>query len=147
MSPRKSSTSSGNPPSPRPRYLGIEVAGDLSLAPRWVERELARLLEEDGRRPGVRVRLVRWEGRRGIAEVAHTVARAARSRWNARLTGPAGEAVELATVRTWGTLRKGKEWLRTPPPSAPLPVRDRGIVGGTAPKPGSSLPSNDRAPE
>ncbi|HZY91285.1 MAG TPA: hypothetical protein VFG07_00715 [Thermoplasmata archaeon] len=118
MSPRKSSTSSGNPPSPRPRYLGLEVAGDLPINPRWVERELARLLRP-GSDPGVppSFRLVRWEGHRGLVEVGHREVGLARRVWNDTVPGPGGHPVAIVTRRTWGTLRKGKLWLRESRPS------------------------------
>ena len=111
MSPRKSSTSSGNA-SPRPRYLGIEVAGAPSLPSRWVERELARLIGAPEPGAPKRVRLIRWEQRRGIVEVGHHDVASARAGWNTELAGPGGTTVRLVTRRSWGTLRKGKSWLR-----------------------------------
>ena len=109
MSPRKSSTSSGNP-TPRPRYLGVEVAGELSSAPRAIEAELRRRLEAIGaHRPTFQI--IRWEGRRGLVRVAHYDVGRARAAWNYR--GPATTGADLAirTFRTYGTLRKGKAWL------------------------------------
>jgi hypothetical protein len=115
VSPRKSSTSSGRPPTQRPRYLGIEVAGELlpPLPPRWWEATLRRCLD----RAGVpdRFRVVRVYGRRAIAEVEHRAAPAARAAWSARDVESA-PPLELTTIRTWGTLRGAKAWLREPGP-------------------------------
>jgi RNase P/RNase MRP subunit POP5 len=112
VSPRKSSTSSAKPLSPRPRYLGIEVAGELSLPRRWIEQELGRLLG-DVLAPEAppRVRLIRWEGHRGIAEVDHLAVEAARRAWNREGPGPARDTVRWRTLRVWGTLRGAKRWL------------------------------------
>lgn len=118
MSPRKSSTSSAKPLSPRPRYLGIEVAGDPSLPRRWIEQELARLLAAaaaDGLAHPVRI--IRWEGPRGIVEVEHRDVAAARRGWNRDGPGPGRDAVRWRTVRAWGTLRGGKRWLDDSLPS------------------------------
>jgi len=104
VSPRKSSTSSDRPSS-RPRYLGIEVAGVQPLPIPALERELARRLD----RPGIEVRVIRLEGRRALVRIPHTSVAAARAGWNA--PAPAG-ALVLRTLRSYGTLRKGKAWLR-----------------------------------
>lgn len=112
MSPRKSSTSSAKPLSPRPRYLGIEVAGELSLPRRWIEQELGRLLADaaaDGA-PHL-VRVIRWEGPRGLVEIVHRDVPAARSAWNHEGPGPGRDPVRWRTVRAWGTLRDAKRWL------------------------------------
>ncbi len=110
MSPRKSSTSSGNL-SPRPRYLGVEVAGVTTFPPRWLERELARSLAETLRAPA-EVKLVRFAGPRALVRITNRTMGAARAAWNASLPGPMGRPVAVATRRTFGTLRKGKMWLR-----------------------------------
>ncbi|MCI4350347.1 MAG: hypothetical protein L3K15_02385 [Thermoplasmata archaeon] len=110
MSPRKSSTSSGNL-THRSRYLGIEVAGAPFVSPRWLERALGERLAAATSSPG-RVRLIRLEGRRALVEVNHRVARLARSAWNAPMPGPTGTPVTISTAKTWGTLLKGKAWIR-----------------------------------
>ncbi|HTT73955.1 MAG TPA: hypothetical protein VMG99_07435 [Thermoplasmata archaeon] len=112
MSPRKSSTSSGRS-RPRPRYLGIEAAGEHlpPLSPRGWESALtgaAAALRPAGPLP---FRLVRFAGRRAIVEVEHAAVADARRAWN----GPR-DGIVLATRRTWGTLVGAKRWLRAPPP-------------------------------
>ena len=111
MSPRKSSTSSGNL-SPRPRYLGVEVAGDLPVPARWVERELGRLLQPTAPGPAARLRVIRWDGNRGLIEVGHRDVPRARQQWNGEVDGPSGTRLTIATRRSWGTLRGGKRWIR-----------------------------------
>ncbi|HEV2231646.1 MAG TPA: hypothetical protein VGS18_05625 [Thermoplasmata archaeon] len=102
------------------------MAGVPALSSRWVERELARLIGAAGPGAPKRVRLIRWEQRRGIAEVAHRDVASARAGWNTELAGPTGETVRFATRRSWGTLRKGKSWLRRhsagPVPESSLPT-------------------------
>jgi RNase P/RNase MRP subunit POP5 len=112
VSPRKSSTSSGKRPARRrPRYLGIEVAGEPFPPPslRWWETTLRRALDASSA-PGA-FRIVRAEGYRAIVEVDQWWASAAREAWTCRSAIP-GESVELRTRRTWGTLRGAKVWLR-----------------------------------
>ncbi len=123
MSPRKSSTSSANPPSPRPRYLGLEVAGDQPVSPRWVERELARLVAAASADRALPFKIIRWEGRRGIVQVGHLDLPRARSLWNAATTDPAGRPLRFETRKTWGTLRKGKRWV-SPRPLRRPPIRE-----------------------
>jgi hypothetical protein len=106
VSPRKSSTSSGRrSDAPRPRYLGVEVAGELfpPPSPRGWETWLRGRLGPDA---GA-VRVIRSDGPRAIAEVGHRHLAAARRAWN----GPLPDGGRLATVRTWGTLRSAKRWL------------------------------------
>jgi len=55
--------------------------------------------------------VIRWIDRRGLVEIDVSDLPRARTAFNARGTGPAGEPIEIATRRTWGTLRKGKRWL------------------------------------
>ena len=111
MNPKRSSTSSANS-LPRPRYLGIEVAGDPPFSPRLLERWLSdRLAGEDG---PPKLRVVRLNGRRALVDVPHTWAGRARARWNGRWLVGNGVTVEIRTHRTWGTLRLGKRWLTTP---------------------------------
>ncbi|HYA69820.1 MAG TPA: hypothetical protein VEH28_00435 [Thermoplasmata archaeon] len=117
MSPRKSSTSSGKAtPTPvrRPRYLGLEVAGELLPSfvgsPRSWEGLLADRLAVAGI-PALRFRLIRAEGRRAIVEVDHLTAAAARAAWSASPTTGAGGPM-LVPYRTWGTLLGAKAWLR-----------------------------------
>jgi len=111
VSPRKSSTSSGRPASLRPRYLGIEVAGEHlpSPPPRWWEATLRGCLDRSAV-PG-RFRLVRAEGRRAVVEVDQLRSRAVRAAWTTSVPEQGAE-VRIATRRTWGTLRGAKVWLR-----------------------------------
>jgi len=111
VSPRKSSTSSGRSPAQRPRYLGIEAAGEHlpALSPRTWEGLLGERLS----RAGVTVRkfrLIRAEGSRAVVEVDHRAARRAREVWSEGPNGP-GE-VRFVPYRTWGTLDGAKRWLR-----------------------------------
>jgi RNase P/RNase MRP subunit POP5 len=83
---------------------------------RALERELLRRLEMIGvHQP--RFRIIRWEGRRGLVRVAHTDVKRAREAWNGESVSPDGYRLRLATVRSHGTLRKGKLWLRTREPA------------------------------
>jgi hypothetical protein len=84
------------------------------VSPRWLERALGDRLAASTA-PGVRVRLIRLEGRRALIEVDHRAALLARTAWNGPIPGPGGSPVGVSTVRTWGTLVKGKAWLRRPP--------------------------------
>jgi hypothetical protein len=110
-SPRKSSTSSGRPSSVRPRYLGIEVAGEHlpSLSPRWWEGVLRTALDRAG--VAGRFRLIRADGARAVAEVDQHRARSVRDAWTTTVDDASG-AVRIATRRTWGTLRGAKAWVR-----------------------------------
>jgi hypothetical protein len=58
------------------------------------------------------VRIVRFEVDRALVEVPHTVVPAARAAWNGSWTTMNGTSVLLRTRSTWGTLAKGKAWLR-----------------------------------
>ncbi len=110
MSPRKSSTSSGRrSDAPRPRYLGLEVAGEHlpSLSPRGWEALLRGRF--DPRLGVVPFRLIRSDGRWAIVEVGHRSVAAARTAWNASLP----DGVRLSSVRAWGTLVGAKRWLST----------------------------------
>jgi len=111
VSPRKSSTSSGKDRSHRPRYLGVEVAGEHlpPSSPRHWEAILASRLRADPA-PTPAFRIVRTDGRRAIVELDHRAVGRARAAWN----GPARDASEavIATRRTWGTLVGAKAWLR-----------------------------------
>jgi len=109
VSPKRSSTSSGNSLL-RPRYLGIEVAGDPSFSPRILERWLTDRLAAGGAPPKLRV--VRVDGRRALVDVPHTWAVRARAEWTGRWTTADGTDLEVRTYRTWGTLVGGKRWLR-----------------------------------
>ena len=109
--PRKSSTSSANEGSPtRPRYLGVEVAGELLPAsPIAWETLLRRRLETAGV-VGPRLRVIRSDGARAIVEVDHRIAARARSAWNG---AEPGVVPRLGSARTWGTLRGAKAWWRS----------------------------------
>jgi hypothetical protein len=109
VSPKRSSTSSGNSLS-RPRYLGIEVAGDTSFSPRTLERWLSDRLTTGG--PPPKLKVVRVEGHRALVDVPHTWAIRARTEWSGRWTTTEGVTVEVRTYRTWGTLVGGKRWIR-----------------------------------
>ncbi|MGA8304021.1 MAG: hypothetical protein WA691_09185 [Thermoplasmata archaeon] len=108
MSPRKSSTSSARPATLRPRYLGLEVAGELFPPPsaRWWETTLRRGLDRAAV-PG-RFRVIRSDGYRAIVEVDQFHAIAARGAW----TLSVDDGGRLVARRTWGTLRGAKQWLR-----------------------------------
>jgi hypothetical protein len=116
-SPRKSSTSYGKRSPPRPRYLGIEVAGPHPPpgSPHAWEAVLRARLERAGISPSC-FRLIRFEGPRAIAEVDHRTAPLARAAWEAPGTGPPD--LPLVPRRTWGTLVGAKAWLRRPPDRA-----------------------------
>jgi hypothetical protein len=121
VSPRKSSTSSGRrSAAPRPRYLGLEVAGEHLPAPspRWWETTL-RARAGLGPSP-FRFRLIRVEGPRAVVEVDQRTLAVARTVW----PGTLEPGTELVSVRTWGTLVGAKAWLRdgTPPAVARRPT-------------------------
>ncbi len=110
MSPRKSSTSSARR-TPRPRYLGVEAAGELvpPLPARGWEAALRSAWARVEAGP-LRLRIVRSDGRRAIVEVEHTALPSARAAWNGPVAAPAG--LTLRTRRTWGTLVGAKRWWR-----------------------------------
>lgn len=114
MSLKRSSTSYGNSLL-RPRYLGVEVAGDPSFSPKRLLQWLGDRLSDSGSPPTLRI--VRVEGRRAVVSLPHTWVRAARAQWNGRWTAADGTPVEVQTVRTWGTLVGAKQWLRRRDPS------------------------------
>jgi hypothetical protein len=107
VSPRKSSTSSARSAAPRPRYLGLEVAGNPlpPLSPRWWDATLRR--RGSGPAAAVAFRVVRCDGPRAVVEVGHRQLAAARAAW----PGPLEGGLALTTVRTWGTLVGAKAWL------------------------------------
>jgi len=109
VSPRKSSTSSARSSDPRPRYLGLEVAGEHlpALSPRWWEGALRR--RSEAAPSGVPFRLVRSDGPRAVVEVEHLQVAIARALWS----GPLDGQLTLSTVQTWGTLVGAKAWLGT----------------------------------
>jgi hypothetical protein len=116
VSPRKSSTSSGKrPPRLRPRYLGLEVAGEPfpPPPPRWWEATLRRLLERSA--AAGRFRIIRTDGYRAIVEVDQLRSVAARRAWTTEIEA-SGAPLRLAAQRTWGTLRGAKAWLRRAAP-------------------------------
>ncbi|MGC2034990.1 MAG: hypothetical protein WA761_06055 [Thermoplasmata archaeon] len=57
------------------------------------------------------MRMIRWEGTKGLVEIGHTDVAVARKAWNGPVAGPFG-SFTLRTHATWGTLLKGKVWLR-----------------------------------
>ena len=88
------------------------MAGEPPVPTRAIESALlARLRAALPSGAPVRVRLIRREGDRAIAEVEHRQADAARSAWNGKILVPGG-SFEATTYRTWGTLRLAKTWLR-----------------------------------
>jgi hypothetical protein len=109
VSPKRSSTSSGKPLS-RPRYLGIEVAGNPSFSPRMLERWLSDRLALSG--PPPKLRVIRVDGRRALVDVPHSWAVRARAGWTGHWTAADGTDLDVRTYRTWGTLVGGKRWLR-----------------------------------
>ena len=111
MSPRKSSTSSGRPRTLRPRYLGVEVAGEhlpLGFSARWWEECLGSLLAAAGG-PGGPIRVVRIQGSRAVIAIDQTRLVAARRAWNG--PAPGGSGLRFLTRRTWGTLVGAKAWI------------------------------------
>ncbi len=124
MSPRKSSTSSGNR-FERPRYLLVEVAGDPPLSPRALEGLLRERLGAEA--PQLPFRILRTEGRFALVSVRHTDAPRFRASWNP--TMPSGPA-RLRTLRTYGTLRKGKAWLARSHPPRGRTRADGGLNSG-----------------
>jgi hypothetical protein len=107
VSPRKSSTSSGNR-FDRPRYLLVEVTGAPPLSARALEEILRGASPPDLPPASARFRVIRTLGRFGLVAVAHLDAPRFRSAW----TRPSdGRSPALRTLRTYGTLRKGKEWI------------------------------------
>jgi len=117
VSPRKSSTSSARrSDAPRPRYLGLEVAGE-HLPPPTPHGWETLLRGSAGPKA---FRLIRAEGFRAIVEVGHRSAGDARASWN----GSFPDGLRLTTVRTWGTLLGAKRWLagRRGPRGEPSPA-------------------------
>ena len=117
MSPRKSSTSSGRPRTLRPRYLGVEVAGE-HLPPgfpaRWWEERLGAMLASAGGPEGP-VRVLRVQGPRAIVAIDQFRTAAARRAWNG--PAPDGPGWHFVTRRTWGTLVGAKTWIARPGPA------------------------------
>ncbi len=116
MSPRKSSTSSGRPRPVRPRYLGLEVAGEHLpplLSPRWWEQTLRTALGPDEGGAELTLRVIRSEGPRAIVAVDQFHLARARAAWN-RPADTSGR-VGLSTRRAWGTLVGAKAWIRRVP--------------------------------
>ncbi|HXQ93662.1 MAG TPA: hypothetical protein VN864_00615 [Thermoplasmata archaeon] len=96
------------------------MAGDPFPPTPWWEGALAdrlRLFVPPG--APARIRWIRREGARAIVEVDHRVVPAARQAWNVGLVTPVGRPVQMMTVRSWGTLRLAKAWLRGPRVTAP----------------------------
>ncbi len=112
MSPRKSSTSSAEPALSRPRYLAVEVAGDQPIPPSRFELELRRRLTEVSG-PDPLFKIVRFDGSRGLVRIGHRNLLAARRAWNLPVN-PAARSMPVRTLRSYGTLRKGKLWMRSP---------------------------------
>jgi hypothetical protein len=120
-SPRKSSTSSGNR-FHRPRYLLVEVVGVPTLSPRFLEAILSERSVRSG--PPIAFKIIRTEGSHGLVAVAHLDADRARGAWNGSSLHP---AATVRTLRSYGTLLKGKTWLarrRTRGPGTPV-LRER----------------------
>ncbi len=115
-SPRKSSTSSGNR-FDRPRYLLVEVVGAPTLSPRGLESILAGHLVKAG--APIRFRVIRTEGPHGLVAVSHRDVPAARRAWNGATSGPPSAGVR--TLRSYGTLRKGKIWIARRRNASPRP--------------------------
>jgi len=88
------------------------VAGDQPVPPPRFESELRRRLTELAG-PDPLFKVVRFDGSRGLVRVGHRSVPAARQAWNA-LGGSPGAALPLHTARSYGTLRKGKAWMRSP---------------------------------
>jgi hypothetical protein len=63
------------------------------------------------------------EGVRAVVEIDHLLLPQARSAWNGTIADAAQRSVRVSTIRTWGTLRGAKLWLRGPVRPAPRPDR------------------------
>lgn len=87
------------------------MAGESPFSPRQVERWLRERLTVVADE-SLRIRLVRLVHRRALVEVPHLWAPQAREAWNASWQVRDGGTVRFRTRRTWGTLTKGKMWLR-----------------------------------
>jgi len=59
--------------------------------------------------PIASLKIIRFDGSRGLVRIPHRSVERARSAWN-EAPGPTG--LPLRTVRSYGTLRKGKAWMR-----------------------------------
>jgi RNase P/RNase MRP subunit POP5 len=101
------------------------VAGDQPIPPSQFELELRRRLT-DAFGPDPLFKVVRFDGSRGLVRLGHRNVPAARQAWN-RPLDPTGRAVPIRTLRSYGTLRKGKLWMRIPASrSAGAPVAPDG---------------------
>ena len=99
------------------------MAGEPPVPTRAIESALlARLRAALPEGAPVRVRVIRREGDRAIAEVEHRQADSARSAWNGKIPVPGG-SFEATTHRTWGTLRGAKIWLRATRTGRVAPAR------------------------
>jgi hypothetical protein len=105
VNPRKSSTSSGNR-FDRPRYLLVEVSGAPTLSPKSLEILLVERLRTAAR--ALPFRVIRTDGPYGLVAIPHLSLQEARGAWNGSLDG---RGISLRTLRTYGTLLKGKQWL------------------------------------
>jgi hypothetical protein len=68
-----------------------------------------------GPEPPPRFRVIRVEGIHGLVAVEHTEVERARRAWNSTSGDAPGPGVR--TLRSFGTLRKGKAWLASRPRS------------------------------
>jgi len=55
------------------------------------------------------LKVIRFDGNRGLVRISHRAVARARTAWNVP-PGPTG--VPIRTLRSYGTLRKGKAWMR-----------------------------------
>jgi len=101
----------------RPRYLGIEVAGQP--VPRLLPAAWLDLLNHRWRAQNdtpLKLKVIRSEGTRAIVAIDQRTAPRARLAWNATWQAGEGRTFRVATVRSWGTLVDAKAWLRGHPP-------------------------------
>ncbi|HEV2428652.1 MAG TPA: hypothetical protein VGV64_02250 [Thermoplasmata archaeon] len=90
------------------------MVGGPTVPRGWLEETLLRSLPPTPQGNG-RFRIVRFERARALVEVGHDAAADARKAWNATWRGPGGATIAISTRRTWGTLRKAKQWLAGAP--------------------------------
>jgi len=97
----------------RPRYLGIEVAGQP--VPRLSPAAWHDLLQHRWRahaEPTQQFRIIRVAPTRALVEVDQRTLALGRTAWNAVIVADGERSYRVATVRAWGTLVSGKAWLR-----------------------------------
>lgn len=82
----------------RRRYIGVTVTGENN-SPATFSTRLGTILAKD---PSIRFRIVKTRRSAAIVEVPRSTAKNALQRWNSS---------GVTTHKTWGTLKKAKQWL------------------------------------